>query len=255
MKHNLKIYSAIYLIEKYILKQNNFIFLPGLEKQVEALIKIVTEKCDQILIIGANSEEIAIALQQFYSADVFVIVDDNESLLKSRLLLSNMERISVRMMDYENTDFQKEKFDLIYAQASISTFNRNKILKEIKRILLPNGILCVSEIIKLSNTQPKFILDIWESSSLSPMNKDDLEKYYLSKNFTMNYKEDLSYTLKDFYLHGINQLKDKIHSLFDNEKSYYKKVLNKISHEANVYLKLGGDKHIGFEMLILKKEG
>ena len=237
------------------MKHKNLIFLPGLEKQVETLIKNVKEKCDHILIIGANSEEIAIALQQFYNADVFVIVDDNESLLKSRLLLSNMERISVRMMDFENTDFQKEKFDLIYAQASVSSFNRNKIIKEIKKLLKSNGIFCVGEIIKLSVTQPKFISDIWEASSLSPMNREELEKYYLDKNFSLISEQDLSYTLKEFYLYGITQLKDKIHSLSDNEKSYYKKVLNKISHEANTYLKLGGDKHIGFEMLILKKEG
>ncbi len=237
------------------MKQNNFIFLPGLEKQFEILIKKITSECEQILILGANSEETAIALQQFFNANVFVIVEDNESLLKSRLLLSNMERISVRMMDFENTDFPKERFDLIYAQASISGLNRNKIIKEIKKILKPNGILCVGEVIKLSESQPKFISEIWEASSLAPMNSNEIEKYYLSKNFTLIYKEDLSYTLKNFYLYGINQLKDKIHSLSENEKSYYKKVLNKISHEANAYLKLGGDKHIGFEMLILKKEG
>ena len=238
------------------MKKSNFIFLPGLDKQIEALIKNFNNDGEkkQILIIGANSEEIAIALQQYYDADVFVVVDDNESLLKSRLLLSKAERISARMMNFENTDFQKEKFDLIYAQASISSFNRNKIVKELKRILTPNGILCVGEIIKLSSTQPKFITDIWETSSLSPMNSDELENYYLNRNFSLIYKEDLSYTLKDFYLHGIHQLKDKIHSLSENEKSYYKKVLNKISHESNVYLKLGGDKHIGFEILILKKE-
>ena len=110
------------------MKQNNFIFLPGLEKQAEALIKNFTDKSEQILIVGANSEEIAVALQQFYNANVFVIVDDNESLLKSRLLLSTKEKISVRMMDFENTDFPKEKFDLVFAQASVSSLNRNKII-------------------------------------------------------------------------------------------------------------------------------
>ena len=128
----LKIYSPYNPLEN-ILKKANFIFLPGLDKQIEVLFKNIAGDKKQILIIGANSEEIAIALQQFYDADVFIIVDENESLLKSRLLLSNTERISIRMMDFENTDFQKEKFDLIYAQASISSINRNKIVKEIKR--------------------------------------------------------------------------------------------------------------------------
>ena len=39
------------------------------------------------------------------------------------------------MMDFDNTDFNAEEFDLVYAQASISLLNRNKIVKEIKRIL------------------------------------------------------------------------------------------------------------------------
>ena len=119
---------------------------------------------------------------------------------------------------------------------------------------MPQGILCVGEMIKLSADQPKFITDIWEASSLSPMNTDEIKKYYADRSLSTILTQDLSYTLKDFYLHGINQLKDKIHSLAENEKSYYKIVLNKISHESNVYLKLGGDKHIGFEVLILNKE-
>jgi ubiquinone/menaquinone biosynthesis C-methylase UbiE len=236
------------------LNKNNFIFLPGLDKQLDVLFKNIDAGKKHILVIGANCEEIAITLQQSYEADVFIIVDDNESLLKSRLVLTNKERISVRLMDFENTDFPKEKFDLIFAQGSISSFNRNKIVKEIKRILMPEGVLCVGEIIKLSASQPKFITDIWEASSLAPMNADELGKYYLNKNFSLVFDQDLSYTLKEFYLRGINQLKNKIQSLSENEKSYYKKVLNKINHESNAYLKLGGDKHIGFKMLILKKE-
>jgi DNA-directed RNA polymerase subunit N (RpoN/RPB10) len=47
-------------------------------------------------------------------------------------------------------------------------------------------------------------------------------------------------------------LKANINNLSGQEKSYYKKLLNKISHESNAYLKLGADKYIGFKMLILK---
>ena len=42
-------------------------------------------------------------------------------------------------------------------------------------------------------------------------------------------------------------------NLTDKEKSFYKKLLSKISHESNAYLKLGADRYIGFKMLILKK--
>ena len=48
-------------------------------------------------------------------------------------------------------------------------------------------------------------------------------------------------------------LKNTKEDLPENEKSYYKKLLNQISHESNVYLKLGGDKYLGFYALILQK--
>jgi hypothetical protein len=47
-------------------------------------------------------------------------------------------------------------------------------------------------------------------------------------------------------------LKQAIETLTEKEKSYYKKLLNKISHESNAYLKLGADKYIGYKLLILK---
>jgi DNA-directed RNA polymerase subunit N (RpoN/RPB10) len=59
--------------------------------------------------------------------------------------------------------------------------------------------------------------------------------------------------LKNFYESAKQSLKDVINELSDKEKSHYKKLLNKISHESNAYLKLGADRYIGFKMIILKK--
>ena len=48
-------------------------------------------------------------------------------------------------------------------------------------------------------------------------------------------------------------LQDNIDTLTDNEKSYYKKLIKKMSHESNAFLNLGGDNYFGFMMLILQK--
>jgi len=37
------------------------------------------------------------------------------------------------------------------------------------------------------------------------------------------------------------------------EKSYNKRILNKISHESNAYLNLGGSLHIGFKLIMARK--
>ena len=48
-------------------------------------------------------------------------------------------------------------------------------------------------------------------------------------------------------------LDDRLNKLGESEKAYHKKMLNRISHESNAYLKLGADKFIGFVSLLLTK--
>jgi hypothetical protein len=86
-----------------------------------------------------------------------------------------------------------------------------------------------------------------------PLFNNDLTKYYLEKRFTLNGSVDLTNTLKEFYLLNADVLKSSKGDLTQQEKSYYKKLLNKISHESNAYLKLGADKYIGFVALLLQK--
>ena len=75
----------------------------------------------EILVIGSNSEELAQIFIENKSTSVIIIVDDYDSLLRSRFLLSGNKLVSVRMMEYPNTDFRDSTFDIVYAQASIST--------------------------------------------------------------------------------------------------------------------------------------
>lgn len=229
------------------------IFLPGTDKQIEILFKTLTQQFSSILIIGAGCEEIAGGLAANYLSTVTIIVDNYDTLLSTRLQLTKDKNTSVKMMEFSNTDFQNSSFDLIYAQASISNRDRNKIVKEIKRIIKPDGYFCIGENVELAKSSPQFIKDIWSVSEIQPLYSGGLKKYYEERNFRVISEHDLSYTLKDFYISSKNLLKEKSVGLTEQEKSYYKKLLKQISHESNAYLNLGGDKYMGFKMLILKK--
>lgn len=235
------------------MNDNHNIFLPGGFKQFRILKSkyIIADK--KVLIVGAGAEPVARKMLDANAIYVNLIVNDYESLMKARLLLSKESKINVKMMDYDNTDFNDEEFDLVYAQASVSTTNRNKIIKEIKRILKPGGTFCTGEIIVIKKEFPPFVGDIFESSDIAPLLHETCENYFIERKFEIMFKEDLSSSLKSFYETAALSLKDSITSLSEKEKSYYKKMLNKISHESNAYLKLGADKYIGFKMLILKK--
>src|SRR3970282_1724204 len=120
-------------------------FLPGLDKQLKFLLDNVDIKNKSILIIGSNTERIAGKLLE-KAKEVFIIVDDQEDLLRLRFNLAPKENLHARYMEYSNTDFINKRFDIIYAQGSITRNDRNKILKEIKKVLQPEGVFCAGEI-------------------------------------------------------------------------------------------------------------
>ncbi len=229
------------------------ILLPGITHQIKFLFENLNTKLEQILVIGSGHENIALEIAKHYNTKVSLIVDDYESFIISRLELGNNPDINVVIMEYENTDFNNNQFDLIYAQASISLINRNKIIKEVKRILKPDRYFCAGELVSLKKDTPKFMKDIFDTSGLLPLFIDDLENYYTERNFKVINKIDLSDTLKDYYSIAVEKLKIAREKLDEKEKAYYKKLLNRFSHESNVYLKLGGNKYLGFFALILQK--
>lgn len=227
-------------------------FLPGTDKQLEFLLENVDVKGLSILIIGTGCEEIAKMLLEKEASKVIIIVDDNDSLLSLRLQLAK-SNINVRLMEFDNTDFKDSEFDLVFAQASVSNKKRNKIAKEIYRILKTEGYFCVGEITSPTQSPPQFITDLWQSADITPLHPKELEQFYLGKNFELVKPRELSHTLKDFYSTSVNLLEENLNRLTEQERSYYKKLLNRISHESNAYLKLGGDAHIGFYAFILRK--
>ncbi len=235
------------------MQENQNIFLPGGFKQFRILKTKYILNAKNVLVIGSGSEKIAEKMIESGASSATIIVNDYDSLINARLNLINDSKVIVKMMDFDNTDFDAEQFDLVYAQASISLTNRNKIIKEIKRVLKPEATLCVSEITALTKDYPPFVKNIFDASDILPLLNESCSTYFIERNFSVLYEEDLSSSLQSFYENTAEKLDDKIYTLSEKEKSYYKKLLNKISHESNAYLKLGADRYIGFKMLILRK--
>lgn len=233
--------------------KKEIVYLPGLKKQYQFLVSKIELSGFNILLMGGNNTAIAKMLLNKSKGKIESIVEDYESLLVTKIEFDNNTASIVKLMDFEKTDYLENTFDLVYAQGSISDSRRKKIIKEVKRILKPEGYFCIGEIITLEKDIPNFVKDIFELSGLVPLNKTDIKKYYLERNFELVNSIDLSNTLAEYYKISSEKLSESEKSLSSNEKSYYKKLLNKISHESNAYLKLGAKRYIGFMALLLKK--
>ena len=232
------------------MKTIDSIHLPGGDSQLRYLLGNIELKDKHVLVIGSGSEVI---VKEFLSkgvSKVELIVEEYDSLLNSKLELDHVEGANPKMMDFEITDYADDTFDLVYAQASISGTKRNKIIKEIKRILKNEGVFVVGEIAKLEKLVPQFVQDMFEDSDLDPLFIEDFEHYYKQRGFEIRDIMDYSKTLKDYYSTNLIKLSASIKELTDNEKSYYKKLLNQISHQSKAYLKQGADRYIGFCTII-----
>jgi ubiquinone/menaquinone biosynthesis C-methylase UbiE len=232
---------------------NSKYFLPGTDEQIKILLRSIEIKDFSVLVIGEGSEQISKEILAQGASKIIMIVQNEDSLLRARMNSPSTKNIFIRMMEFDNTDFKDSSFDLVYAQASISVPNRNKIIKEIKRVLKTNGYLCVGEIVKMTQTPPQFVNDVYNNSNVSPLFSEEIENFYRGKKFEIIFANDISFTLREFYKLSNNLLKERANDLSDEEKSYYKKLLKQFSHESSVFLKLGGNAYMGFIMLLLKK--
>jgi ubiquinone/menaquinone biosynthesis C-methylase UbiE len=228
------------------------IFLPGTDKQIKYFLKENNPEGKTILITGSGTAPIARKFAEMNPAGVQVIAENDYEIVDLRLALKEL-KIPAKLMDFKRTDYRDNTFDIIYSQAALSTSMRRKIFRELKRILKEEGVICTGEIVSLSEEAPQFMKDIWETSGIAPLTENQLEDFFRGEGFKIKDKTDLSYAMEEFYQNSRTKLSEFLITGSDEEKRYYKKLLNKISHESNVFLRLGGNKHMAFQCFILEK--
>ena len=228
------------------------ILLPGSDRQITLLLKHTEINGKSVLLVGGGSVQIARMLKEAGAERVEIIVEDYEAFINSSLLLDENSKLIIKIMDFTHTDYTTNSYDMVFAQGTLCSVNRKEIVKEMKRLLKPGGFLCSGEIIKLENDVPSYVEDIFDNSGLDPLTIPDMKKYYTERNFDIKFESDLSATLQEYYSSSLETLETALKDLSDNEKSYYKKLIKQIKHEATSYLQLGADKYIGFYMLIME---
>lgn len=230
------------------------ILLPGTDKQLKFFNANADAADKTVLVMGAASEQVAVRISEIAAAPVDMIVEDYDSLMNAKLNAEGVSGVRIRLMDFEVTDFDNDTFDIVFAQASLSDDRRNKIIKEIKRVLKPEGLLCVGEMVSLTEEPPPFVDDIFVNAGIIPHYVGDMINYYAERGFEAAAEADLSESLTEYYKATLKSLEDSMTEMTDSEKSYHKKLLKQASHESKSYLNSGGDEHIGFKALLLKRK-
>jgi ubiquinone/menaquinone biosynthesis C-methylase UbiE len=230
------------------------LLLPGMDDQFLWFNNLYDVTGKTVLVVGESSDELAKFIEENFQAKIYFIVHDEDALFRNRLKLGANKNISVRLMEFSNTDFKNDFFDVVYAQASVTVKERRKIAKEFFRITKPGGVLCVGEMCNLKKEVPQVITDVWNRSTLAPLFVDELVPFYESVQWKHKESKDLSETLDVFYIQFEKKAARNLPNVPEGEKKLHKKFIHKISHEANVFLRHGGYKNIGFSAMLFEKE-
>ena len=229
------------------------VLLPGLEDQILFLLNNVDVTDKRILIMGPGSLHIADKLLANGASAIELIIDDEELMLADRLQAKASEKLRIRYMEFFSTDFKDESFDLVYAQASVSTTKHMKILKEIKRITKPQGSICLGELVQLTKEIPASVRNVWERTKVRPHEIIKLQEAYASQGFEPVLETDLSFTMKFVYKKHLYTMNKHLPSMTEAEKKVYKKEIKTYRHEANMYLQFKGDNYTGFIVFLMRK--
>ena len=236
-----------YDLENQSIQSVNFP-LPGGNNQIKHLFEQNIQSGKHALVIGPINNSIITKLIGYF-IEIHVIADSYDALMDIRAKLKPSDSVKIKMMDFKHTDFGENRFDLIYSQGTISVHERKNILKEIKRIASDDCLFCIGEIVSLKAPVPAFIKDIWERSGLDPLPSATLTQFYEGKGFRIASEKDLSNTLINFY----ESVRDVVVEAKKDKKEMDKKYFSQMKHESNAFLKLGGDKYIGYKTLVMRK--
>ena len=229
------------------------VLLPGLDDQSVFLFTNCDVSEKKVLIIGYGCVPIAKKMLSKGAASVEVIIADEEQMLADRLLGSGTENLRIRFMDFHNTDFKDDVFDIVYAQASVSTSKHLKILKEIKRITKPQGFICLGEVVQLTDEVTLSVRHVWEKTNVTLRKIPVIQNDYKETGFEPVVETDLSFTIKYVYKKLLRSMNDTLPEMSEAEKKALKKDIKTYRHEANTYLQFKGDTYTGFIAFLLRK--
>lgn len=235
------------------MQQDAIILLPGMNEQSNAFLRHHKIKEAKMLVMGTAAPHLLKKFLNPFVGSIDVIIDNEDLLLTERLSAPKDKKVRVRFMDFSNTDFADNTFDFVYTQGAASTLQRIKILHEIKRILKPGGVYCLGELVYIKQEVPVSIKSVWEIAGIAPIEIEQAAPCYADAGFTLLDTTDLSKTLFMMYERYREIMHDGANQMTEDEFQALRHDLIRLKHEAEIFIKMGGDKYTGYFMYELQK--
>ena len=196
--------------------------------------------------IGSRYGENVFALAEYFPGSIIGIDEDSEALLYTRMAGAAFgKRVVFRYMSPLQLDFPEAHADLIILDGLLSSYHSRKLLAECHRVLKPAAPFALTTPVWLAGNVPTFVRDVWSGKEYQVPDAQALSLMLLESGFVDINIEDVSRELTGFYSQFTEDVR-KLAKSDDEIQKQHKALVKHYKHEIDVYMKLGGKKHMGY---------
>ena len=207
----------------------------------------------KVLNIGVNLKESSVYLADKFGCRVFAVseVPDVIVSVKSEAGRKSL-KIEAKVMSPLALDFDDGFFDLVICEGVMSQYRKSDFLKEIHRVLKPGGGFGVADFYWRKIPVPKYVLNVWSWDEGRVETLDEVIKLMKGRGFDVFFIHDVSGELKRFYSELLVWIEKLLKTTYLSSQQF--KEVKRFRHEANVFLKQGGNKWMGYSAIASKKQ-
>lgn len=139
---------------------------PSSKEDTTKAFNLLAQEPKSILEIGCGNGNATITLANLCEAQILATDNEQGALdrLKSKIAKHNLsKRVSSQCMSMTALDFEAERFDLIWAEASAYVMGVTKALTSWKPLLKESGALVFSDLVWLTDKPSQASIDHWKS--------------------------------------------------------------------------------------------
>lgn len=209
----------------------------------------------EMLYIGSSYGENVFAMAEQFPGSIVGADEDAEALFFCKSRIGDLRpRVSFRMMSPVALDPRDGTIDAVIVDGVLSSYNKRKLLREVRRVLKPGAPLLVAAPVWLEDGAPTGIRGVWETREYTVPTRAELADLLAECGFRIVHESDQTRVLEPFYKQFMTDVKKLAAAGFEEFKQH-RALVKHYKHEIDMYFKHGGRRYMGYVVIGARAAG